>query len=179
MVGAGPAGAAAALGALDADPALRVLLLDRADFPRDKSCGDGIAPHVFDALAAVGVARRRRRLDAAAARSSSPAASRRVARHDGPAGARSSRARCSTPGWSSGAVDRRAPCCAGTGCALAAPPRRRGRRSTATLAARVLVGADGAHSVVRAGARLAGDRAGARSRSAATRPRPPGGAARR
>ena len=34
-----------------ADPALRVLLLDRADFPRDKSCGDGIAPHVIDLLA--------------------------------------------------------------------------------------------------------------------------------
>ena len=55
VVGAGPAGAAAALGALDADPGLRVLLLDRSDFPRDKCCGDGIAPHVFDALAAVGV----------------------------------------------------------------------------------------------------------------------------
>jgi geranylgeranyl reductase family protein len=55
VVGAGPAGAAAALGALDADPGLRVLMLDRSDFPRDKCCGDGIAPHVFDALAAVGV----------------------------------------------------------------------------------------------------------------------------
>jgi geranylgeranyl reductase family protein len=54
VVGAGPAGAAAALGALRADPGLRVLLLDRADFPRDKSCGDGIAPHVVDALAEVG-----------------------------------------------------------------------------------------------------------------------------
>ncbi|NPD06872.1 NAD(P)/FAD-dependent oxidoreductase [Nocardioides sp. zg-1308] len=54
VVGAGPAGAAAALGALTADPALRVLLLDRSDFPRDKSCGDGIAPHVLDALAEVG-----------------------------------------------------------------------------------------------------------------------------
>ena len=32
-----------------------MLLLDRADFPRDKSCGDGIAPHVFDRLAAIGV----------------------------------------------------------------------------------------------------------------------------
>ena len=31
-----------------------MLLLDRADFPRDKSCGDGIAPHVLDALATVG-----------------------------------------------------------------------------------------------------------------------------
>ena len=33
-----------------------MLLLDRADFPRDKSCGDGIAPHVVDALAGVGAA---------------------------------------------------------------------------------------------------------------------------
>jgi flavin-dependent dehydrogenase len=31
-----------------------VLLLDRADFPRDKCCGDGIAPHVVEALAEVG-----------------------------------------------------------------------------------------------------------------------------
>ena len=54
MVGAGPAGSAAALGALAEDPSLRVLLLDRADFPRDKSCGDGIAPHALDALATVG-----------------------------------------------------------------------------------------------------------------------------
>jgi menaquinone-9 beta-reductase len=56
VVGAGPAGSAAALGALTADPGLRVLLLDRADFPRDKSCGDGIAPHVVDQLASVGAA---------------------------------------------------------------------------------------------------------------------------
>ena len=54
VVGAGPAGSCAALGALKASPGLRVLLLDRADFPRDKSCGDGIAPHVLDALATVG-----------------------------------------------------------------------------------------------------------------------------
>ncbi|PKH42005.1 hyaluronate lyase [Nocardioides alpinus] len=54
MVGAGPAGSCAALGALTQDPTLRVLLLDRSDFPRDKSCGDGIAPHVLDALAEVG-----------------------------------------------------------------------------------------------------------------------------
>ena len=55
VVGAGPAGASAALGALGENPSLRVLLLDRDDFPRDKCCGDGIAPHVFDALAVVGV----------------------------------------------------------------------------------------------------------------------------
>lgn len=56
VVGAGPAGAAAALGALQARPDARVLLLDRADFPRDKSCGDGIAPHAYDELVALGVA---------------------------------------------------------------------------------------------------------------------------
>jgi len=55
VVGAGPAGAAAALGALAADPSLSVLLLDRHEFPRDKACGDGIAPHVLDLLAGVGV----------------------------------------------------------------------------------------------------------------------------
>jgi geranylgeranyl reductase family protein len=54
VVGAGPAGSATALGALAAAPTLRVLLLDRADFPRDKCCGDGIAPHVLDVLRAVG-----------------------------------------------------------------------------------------------------------------------------
>jgi menaquinone-9 beta-reductase len=55
VVGAGPAGAAAALGALHEDPGLRVALLDRADFPRDKACGDGVAPQVLDRLAEVGV----------------------------------------------------------------------------------------------------------------------------
>ena len=55
VVGAGPAGTAAALSTLYTDPRLRVLLLDRADFPRDKSCGDGIAPHVFDRLSRIGV----------------------------------------------------------------------------------------------------------------------------
>lgn len=55
VVGAGPAGASAALGALAMDPGLSVLMVDRHDFPRDKSCGDGIAPHVFDLLAEVGV----------------------------------------------------------------------------------------------------------------------------
>lgn len=55
VVGAGPAGSAAALAALDHTPGLRVLLLDRDDFPRDKSCGDGIAPHVLEVLHGVGV----------------------------------------------------------------------------------------------------------------------------
>ncbi|TFV53745.1 geranylgeranyl reductase family protein [Blastococcus sp. TF02A-35] len=55
VVGAGPAGAACALAARRADPAARVLLLDRADFPRDKVCGDGIAPEALDVLAGLGV----------------------------------------------------------------------------------------------------------------------------
>ena len=55
VVGAGPAGASTALAARWADPSLRVLLVDRASFPRDKACGDGVAPHVLDLLATVGV----------------------------------------------------------------------------------------------------------------------------
>ena len=53
VVGAGPAGAAAALAARRAGA--RVLLLDRADFPRDKPCGDGIAADALDVLARLGV----------------------------------------------------------------------------------------------------------------------------
>lgn len=56
VIGAGPAGSAAALTALRTKPDARVLLLDRADFPRDKACGDGIAPHALDELARLGVA---------------------------------------------------------------------------------------------------------------------------
>jgi geranylgeranyl reductase family protein len=53
VVGAGPAGASAALAARRAGAT--VLLLDRADFPRDKACGDGIAAHALDVLAGLGV----------------------------------------------------------------------------------------------------------------------------
>ncbi len=44
IVGAGPAGSACALAALQGDPDLRVVLVDRAEFPRDKVCGDGVGP---------------------------------------------------------------------------------------------------------------------------------------
>jgi geranylgeranyl reductase family protein len=54
VVGAGPAGATAALAALRTWPQARVVLLDRADFPRDKTCGDGLAAQVLDVLAEVG-----------------------------------------------------------------------------------------------------------------------------
>ena len=53
VVGAGPAGSAAALAACRAGA--RVVLIDRSDFPRDKPCGDGIAPHALDVLAGLGV----------------------------------------------------------------------------------------------------------------------------
>lgn len=55
VVGAGPAGAAAALGLLSVAPDAHVVLLDRDAFPRDKACGDGVAPHVLDVLVRVGV----------------------------------------------------------------------------------------------------------------------------
>src|SRR5215213_1924765 len=55
VVGGGPAGAACAAAARAADPTARVLVLDRADFPRDKVCGDGIAPEALDVLAGLGI----------------------------------------------------------------------------------------------------------------------------
>ena len=55
IVGAGPAGSAAALAALQADPGARVALVDAAAFPRDKACGDGIAPQALHELARLGV----------------------------------------------------------------------------------------------------------------------------
>jgi menaquinone-9 beta-reductase len=55
VVGAGPAGAATALQALQLRPDAGVLLLDAAAFPRDKTCGDGISAHVIELLEALGV----------------------------------------------------------------------------------------------------------------------------
>ncbi|HST82063.1 MAG TPA: geranylgeranyl reductase family protein [Kineosporiaceae bacterium] len=55
IVGAGPAGATAALAALRAQPGAKVRLLDAATFPRDKACGDGIAPQALAELQALGV----------------------------------------------------------------------------------------------------------------------------
>lgn len=51
VVGAGPAGCATAAAVLQERPHARVLMLDRAEFPRDKVCGDGIAAEVDDVLA--------------------------------------------------------------------------------------------------------------------------------
>ena len=55
IVGAGPAGSAAALAVLQADPRARVALVDASSFPRDKACGDGIAPQALHVLEELGV----------------------------------------------------------------------------------------------------------------------------
>jgi geranylgeranyl reductase family protein len=55
VVGGGPAGAACAAAVRRARPDADVLVLDRADFPRDKVCGDGIAPEALDVLAGLGI----------------------------------------------------------------------------------------------------------------------------
>jgi menaquinone-9 beta-reductase len=53
VIGAGPAGSAAAY--FLAREGLRVALLDKFDFPRDKTCGDGLTPRALDVLDAMGV----------------------------------------------------------------------------------------------------------------------------
>jgi geranylgeranyl reductase family protein len=55
VVGGGPAGAACAAGVRRARPDADVLVLDRAAFPRDKVCGDGIAAEALDVLAGLGI----------------------------------------------------------------------------------------------------------------------------
>ncbi len=54
VVGAGPAGSAAAVSLARAG--VDVLLLDRADFPRDKPCGDLIGARALSAARALGIA---------------------------------------------------------------------------------------------------------------------------
>ena len=174
VVGGGPAGAACAAAARQAAPAARVLVLDRADFPRDKVCGDGIAPEALDVLAALG-------LDAGGADGRLPAgraAPAALARRgdgraaDAPAGRASSRARCSTTGCS----PRRSP----TGAEFRRHTVRRVEPAPTHVEvdggpdAGVVVGADGAESVVRRALGIAPNRrTGWRSRSAATRPSRP------
>ena len=55
VVGAGPAGSAAAVAALRERPDARVLILDRDPIGRDKVCGDGIAPHALAELELLGI----------------------------------------------------------------------------------------------------------------------------
>ncbi len=53
VVGAGPAGSAAAAWA--AEFGLDVVLADKADFPRDKACGDGLTPRAIAELRLLGL----------------------------------------------------------------------------------------------------------------------------
>ncbi|MGD9793359.1 MAG: NAD(P)/FAD-dependent oxidoreductase [Acidimicrobiia bacterium] len=55
IVGAGPAGCAAALSLLQHSPGLSVLIADKASFPRDKCCGDGLGPGVVDVVNRLGI----------------------------------------------------------------------------------------------------------------------------
>jgi flavin-dependent dehydrogenase len=58
IAGAGPAGVATAVALVQRDPALRgrLLVLDKARFPRDKPCGGGLTGHAYLALDALGLA---------------------------------------------------------------------------------------------------------------------------
>ncbi|MCD6415895.1 MAG: geranylgeranyl reductase family protein [Planctomycetes bacterium] len=53
IIGAGPAGTTAAF--YLAKGGADVVLLDRAEFPRDKVCGDALSPHALDLLRRMGV----------------------------------------------------------------------------------------------------------------------------
>jgi geranylgeranyl reductase family protein len=53
VVGGGPAGSSAAWRA--ATLGARVLLLDKAEFPRDKPCGDGLTPRAVASIGALGL----------------------------------------------------------------------------------------------------------------------------
>lgn len=146
ICGAGPAGSAAALAARRADPSARVVIVDRAAFPRDKVCGDGIGPHAGDVLAELGAAHVLEGYEEI-----------RAYRFRGPAGHEVASA-SQRPGWVVPRLEfdaRLLEAAVAAGAELVTHRVRSVRvepdRATVDerLAARVLVGADGANSVVR------------------------------
>ena len=172
IVGAGPAGSAAALSALRTRPGARVLLLDRSDFPRDKACGDGIAPQALDELARLGAASALAdRVPVHRLRISGPdgtVASRRLPRPDHVVPRELFDARLVEAAVAAGAVLERR-----TVRRLEVGPDR--VVLDGELAARVVVGADGANGVVRRQVGLG--RQPARATAVAVRgyaPAPPG-----
>jgi flavin-dependent dehydrogenase len=57
IAGAGPAGVSTAVALVRRDPSLakRIVVLDRAKFPREKPCGGGLTGHADEAMAALGL----------------------------------------------------------------------------------------------------------------------------
>jgi geranylgeranyl reductase family protein len=57
IAGAGPAGVSTAVALVRRDPSLkgRIVVLDRAKFPREKPCGGGLTGHAEEAMAALGL----------------------------------------------------------------------------------------------------------------------------
>jgi len=57
IAGAGPAGVSTAVALVRRDPSLarRIVVLDRATFPREKPCGGGLTGHADEAMAALGL----------------------------------------------------------------------------------------------------------------------------
>ena len=50
IIGAGPSGSNAAISYKKLNPDLKIALVDKAIFPRDKSCGDAFGPGVILSL---------------------------------------------------------------------------------------------------------------------------------
>ncbi|MGL5857433.1 MAG: NAD(P)/FAD-dependent oxidoreductase [Angustibacter sp.] len=148
VVGAGPAGSAAALAALRRRLGARVLLIDRARFPRDKTCGDGVAPHALDVLAALGVADPGRGypqvevLELGRPRSGGHAVARRMARPTVVVPRLVLDDRVRRAALAAGAIA----CCRAVRALRLVPG---GVLIDGEVHARVVVGADGVHSVVR------------------------------
>lgn len=148
--GAGPAGAALAARLAAKDPALarRTLVLDRARFPRPKPCGGGLTGHALEAMAALGLELQVPWSEAPGARVRFGAFERRVAL---PRPVRIVRREELDASLVAQARERGA--CVGEGESIEDFRVEDGgvtvRTSARRLRARVLVGADGAGSLVR------------------------------